>query len=81
MKVIDASAHPDAHALARRIPSDTITNTVIRAALDLQRGGENDVEIPPAMTLKEYFGEYSTSGKAYRTYGGPNKAFVKSLVY
>ena len=27
------------------------------------------------MTLKEYFGMYSISGKAYRTYGGPNKSF------
>ena len=75
MKVIDASAHPDAHALARRIPSDTITNTVIRAALDLQRGGDHEVDIPLPTILKEYFGEYSASGKAYCTYGGSNKAF------
>ena len=75
MKVIDAPAHPDAQAVARRIHPDTITNNVIRAALDLQRGGDHDVEIPPATTLKEYFGEYSVSGKAYRTYGGSNKAF------
>ena len=25
--------------------------------------------------LKEYFGEYFASGKAYRTYGGPNRTF------
>ena len=75
MKVIDAPVHPDAQAVARRIPPDTITNNVIRAALDLQRCGEHDVEIPPATKLKEYFGEYSASGKAYSTYGGPNKAF------
>ena len=75
MKVIDAPAHPDAQAVARRISPDTITNNVIRAALDLQRGGDHDVEIPPATMLKEYFGEYSASGKAYRTYGGPNRAF------
>ena len=73
--MIDAPAHPDAQAVARRIHPDTITNNVIRAALDLQRGGDHDVEIPPATTLKEYFGEYSVSGKAYRTYGGSNKAF------
>ena len=75
LKVINAPAHPDAQAVARRIQPDTITNNVVRAALDLQRGGDHDVEIPPATTLKEYFGEYSVSGKAYRTYGGSNKAF------
>ena len=48
---------------------------MIRAALDLKRGGEHEVEIPPSTTLKEYFGMYSISGKAYRTYGGPNKSF------
>ena len=73
--MIDAPAHPDAQAVARRIHPDTITNNVIRTALDLQRGGDHVVEIPPPMPLKEYFGEYSTSGKAYRTYGGSNKAF------
>ena len=40
---------------------------MIRAALDLQHGGEHEVEIPPHTTLKEYFGMYSISGKAYRT--------------
>ena len=33
------------------------------------------MEIPPSTTLKEYFGKYSISRKAYRTYGGPNKSF------
>ena len=75
LKVIDAPTHPDAQAVARRIQPDTITNNVVRAALDLQRGGDHDVEIPSSMTLKEYFGEYSVSGKAYRTYGGSNTAF------
>ena len=75
MKVINAPAHLDAQAAARRVSPDTITNNVIRAALDLQRGGDHDVKIPPATMLKEYFGEYSTFGKAYCTYGGPNRAF------
>ena len=48
---------------------------MIRSTLDLKHGGEHEVEIPPHTTLKEYFGMYSISGKAYRTYGGPNKAF------
>ena len=75
LKVIDAPAHPDAQAVARRIHPDTVTNNMIRAALDLKRGGDHEVEIPPSTTLKEYFGAYSISGKAYRTYGGSNKAF------
>ena len=48
---------------------------MIRAALDLKCGGDHEVEIPPSTTLKEYFGTYLISGKAYRTYGGPNKSF------
>ena len=75
LKIIDAPAHPDAQGVARRICPEAITNNVLRAALDLQRGGDHDVDIPPASKLKEYFGEYSASGKAYRTYGGPNRAF------
>ena len=41
--------------------------------IDLKRGEEHDVEIPPHMILNDYFGLYSVFGKAYRTYGGPNK--------
>ena len=52
-----------------------VTNNIIRAALDLKRGGEHEVEIPHHTTLKEYFGMYVISGKAYRTYEGPNKFF------
>ena len=73
--MIDALAHPDAQAVARRIHPHTVTNNIIRATLDLKRGGDHEVEIPPSTTLKEYFGVYSISGKAYRTYGGSNKAF------
>ena len=36
LKMIDVPAHPDTQAVARRIHLDTITNYVIRAALDLQ---------------------------------------------
>ena len=48
---------------------------MICAALDMKRGGDHEVEIPPSTTLEEYFGMYSISRKAYRTYGGSNKAF------
>ena len=75
LKVIDAPAHPDAQQVARKICPEAITNSVLRTALDLQQGGDHDVDIPSAAKLKEYFGEYSASGKAYRTYGGPNKVF------
>ena len=75
LKIIDAPAHPDAQAVARRISPEAITNNELRAALDLQRGGNHDVDIPPTTKLKEYFGEYSASRKAYYTYGGPNRAF------
>ena len=75
LRVIDAPAHPDAQVIARRIHPHTVTNNMIRATLDLKRGGEHEVEIPPSTTLKEYFGTYSISGKAYRTYNGSNKAF------
>ena len=47
LKVIDALAHPDAQGVARRIHPDTITNNVVRGALDPQRGGDHNVEIPP----------------------------------
>ena len=74
LRVIDVPPYPDAQEMARIHP-DTVTNNIIRAALDLKRGGEHEVEIPPHTTLKEYFGMYSISGKAYHTYGGLNNFF------
>ena len=75
LRVINAPPHPDAQEITRRTHPDTVTNNVIRAAFDLKRGGEHEVKIPPHMTLKEYFGMYSISGKAYHTYGGLNNFF------
>ena len=75
LKVIDAPAHPDAQKTSKEVCPEAITNRVIRAALELHKGGAHDADIPPAAKLKQYFGEYSVSGKAYRTYGGPNKVF------
>ena len=75
LKVIDAPAHPDAQKKGKEVCPEAITNKVIRAALELKQGGDHDAEIPSAAKLKQYFGEYSASGKAYRTYGGPNKVF------
>ena len=73
--MIDAPTHRDAQAVACQIHPNTITNNMIRIDLELKRGGEHEVEIPPFKTLPEYFGTYSISGKVYRTYGGSNKAF------
>ena len=67
--------HPEAQEIERHLHPDTVTNNLILSALELQRGGEHDVEIPPHTILKDYFGLYSVSGKAYRTYGGPNMFF------
>ena len=75
LKVIDAPTHPYTQAVASRIHPDTVTNSMVCTALDLKQGGEHEVEIPPSTTLQEYFGMYSISGKAYRTYSGSNKAF------
>jgi hypothetical protein len=75
LKIIDALAHPDAQQKGKEVCPKAITNNVIREALELKRGGDHDADIPPAAKLKQYFGEYSASGKAYRTYGGPNKVF------
>ena len=75
LHVIDAPAHPEAQEIMRQIHLDTVTNNIIRSALELQRGGEHDVEGPPHTILKDYFGFYSVSRKAYRTYGEPNKFF------
>ena len=67
LRVIDAPPHPDAQEMALQIHPDTVTNNIIRIALDLQRGGEHDVEVPPHTILKDYFGLYSVSGKVYQT--------------
>ena len=72
LKVIDAPAHPDAQMVARQIHPDKVTNNMIRVALDLKRGGDHEVKIPPSTTLKEYFGtlsEYYAS--AYGNEAGP----------
>ena len=75
IRILDTPAHPNAAHVARQIHPDTITNNMVRATLGLRRGGDHEVEIPPTETLEAYFGTYSVTGKAYRTYGGPDKAF------
>ena len=71
LRVIDAPPHPEAQEIERHLHPDTVTNNLILFTLGLQCG-VHDVEKPPHTILKEYFGLYSVSGKAYRTYGGPN---------
>ena len=75
LRVIDAPPHPEAQEIARQLHPDTVTNNLIRSALGLQRGGVHDIEVPSHTILEAYFGTYSVFGKAYRTYGGPNKFF------
>ena len=73
--VIDAPPHPEAQEIARQLHPYAVTNNFIRSALELQRGGEHDVEVPSHNIFKDYFGLYSVSRKAYRTYRGPNRFF------
>ena len=75
LRVIDAPPHPEAHEIAQQLHPDTVTNNIIRSALDLQCDGEKDFKVPPHTILKDYFGVYSVSRKAYHTYRGLNKFF------
>ena len=75
LRVIEAPPHPDAQVMAQQTHPNTVTNNIIRTYLELKHGAEHDFEVPPHTILKDYFGLYSVSGKAYRTYGGPSKFF------
>ena len=75
LRVIDAPPHPEAQEIVQQLHPNTVTNNLICSALGIQCRGEHDIKIPPHTILKDYFGLYSVSGKAYRTYGGPNRFF------
>ena len=72
-----AEAPPDLEALdiAKKLNVDTVTNATIWKKLGLSAIGEKHFDISPAQTLEKYFGEYSTSAKAYRTKDIPNPFF------
>ena len=73
--VAKAPQHPDAQEIAKKLNVDTVMNGSIRKELGLMAVGEKHFEIPPAEDLERYFGEYSTSAKAYRTKDIPNTFF------
>ena len=54
---------------------NTVTNASIWRKLCLFATGEKHFEIPPSDELEKYFGQYSTSAKAYRTKKIPNPFF------
>ena len=61
--------------MAEKINIETITNASIRKKLGLSGMCERHFEIPLAEALEQYFGEYSTSAKAYRTWDISNPFF------
>ena len=75
IQVAEAPPHPDAQEIARKLNIDTVTNASIRKKLGLTATGEKHFEIPPTEDLEKYFGEYSTSSKAYRMKDIPNSFF------
>ena len=54
---------------------DTVTNATVRKKLSLSTIGEKNFDVAPAETLQKYFGEYSTTTKAYTTKEIPNASF------
>ena len=75
IQVVEAPPHPDAQEIAKKLNVNTVTNASIRKKLGLTATGEKHFEIPPTEDLEKYFGEYSTSAKAYRTKDIPNSFF------
>ena len=61
--------------MAKKLNVDTITNASIRKKLGLSGSGKRHFQIPPAGVFEQYFGEYSTSAKAYKTRDIPNPFF------
>ena len=75
MKVTEAKPHPCAEALMEEIDVSRITSKKVRQALGMPRGGFDAVKKVSEEGLRSYFGEYSTSAKAYQTYGGRDEFF------
>ena len=75
IRVAEVPPHPDAQEVAKKLNVDTITNASIRKKLGLSGSGERHFEITPVGVLERYFGEYSTSSKAYKTRDIPNPFF------
>ena len=73
--MVEAPPHPNSDDMAAKIKVDTITNASIKTKLGLTTTGEQHFEIPPLEILECYFGEYSISAKAYRTWDTPDAFF------
>ena len=77
IRVAEAPPHPEALDMAKKLNAHTIMNATVRQKLGLSGVGEKHFEIAPAETLAKYFGEYSTTAKAYRTKEIRNAFFRK----
>ena len=74
-KVADADTHPRATKILQRIDVAKITNKQVRRVLNLKREGFVVVQKMDKEMLRSYSGEYSSSAKAYQTYGGEDEFF------
>ena len=63
--------------MAGKLSVDTITNAMIMKKLGLSNTGERHFDIFRIEVLEHYFGEYSLSAKAYRTWDVPNPFFLE----
>ena len=75
IRVAESPPHPNAQDVARKLNIDIITNANMRKKLGLSGSDERHFEIPLTGILERYFGEYSTSAKAYKTWEVPNPFF------
>ena len=77
IRVAEALPHPEACNIAKKLNVDTITNATVRQKFGLSGLGEKHFDIARVETLAKYFGEYSTTAKAYRTKEIRNAFFRK----
>ena len=73
--MVDVEPHPQEENLIKEININKITNKQIRRFLNLKNEGYDQMDALGANVLQSYFGEYSTSAKAYKTQGGNDEFF------
>ena len=78
LKVAEAEPHPHAEVLKEEIDVSKITDKKVKEALEMPRGGLDDVKKVIEEGLRCYFGEYSPSAKAYQTQGGKDEFVGRS---
>ena len=59
IRVAEATPHPDAFDIAKKLNVDTVMNAMVRQKLVLSGLGEKYFDIAPAETIQKYFAEYS----------------------